>query len=160
MDLYLQRWGPDNGWDELRLTTSDDVLQCALALGAGGHLVALCSDGTDVLRTTDAQVGEGASMGTLISGADSPACAFGLNGRLHLAYRDTAAARLKYDYSDDQGATVSGSPVTVVATAYADPIGVGLTQDDHGRLVLVVGNGTTLVTYRSTDDGETWSEVS
>jgi hypothetical protein len=160
MDLYLQRWGPEGGWDELQLTTSADVLQCALAVADTQHLVALCSDGTDVLRLADARLGEGASMGTLIAGADSPACAFGLNGRLHVAYRDTAAERLRYDYSDDLGATVSGAPVTVVATAYGDPIGVGLTQDDYGRLVLVVGDGTDLVTYRSTDSGESWSEVS
>ena len=160
MDLYLYRWGPDNGWNEIRLTTSDDITQCALALSPTGHQVALCSDGTNVLAAADAQLGEGATMGTLISAADSPACAFGLNGRLHIAYRATAAQRLKYDYSDDQGATVTGSPVTVTATAYADPVGLGLTQDHFGRLVLVVGNGTNLVTHRSTDDGETWSEVS
>lgn len=159
-DVHVYRFGPEPvDLDDVQITTTADADSVTITVNASGRLCAAFVRSGNICSARSDKLGENSIMGTLIANADSPAIAADPHGgRTFIVYRDANASEVRFDWSDDDLATVSGSPVTI-RTGESSSLPIALCVTPEHRLIVVLVSGG-LVTYRSTDAGASWGILS
>lgn len=164
--LYDARVDGDGVWcrryeiggidDEFQAVVSPDVSAAGIAVLPSGEVCIAYADDGDVSRVLSYDQGKNWSAPVAVgSGTEVAVCADERTGWLFYAYHDGSDFVCKRETSI--GASLEG-PWTIL-TGSAARIGLVVAPDSHRSLIATIEVGGTIKKYRSTNQGQSWTEV-